>query len=66
MRFSRVLLTGAAGRIGSCLRPGLRDELDELRLTDSRPVADLSAGETYTHAELDDRAAVGRWRASRR
>jgi nucleoside-diphosphate-sugar epimerase len=36
MIFRRVLLTGAAGRIGSSLRAGLRDELEELRLTDLR------------------------------
>ena len=36
MIFRRVLLTGASGRIGTCVRPGLRAELDELRLTDVR------------------------------
>ncbi len=60
MLFERVLLTGAAGRIGSCLRTGLRGELEELRLTDSQPVGVLGAGETYAHAELADRSAIAR------
>jgi len=60
MLFGRVLITGAAGRIGSCLRAGLHGELDELRLTDSRTIGDLTAGETYVQADLDDRSALRR------
>ena len=36
----RVLITGAAGAIGTALRNGLRGEWRHLRLTDSRPIAD--------------------------
>ena len=59
--FRRVLLTGAFGRIGSCLRAGLRDELEELRLTDLRaPDPPATAPETFVAADLADRDAVFR------
>jgi nucleoside-diphosphate-sugar epimerase len=52
MTFRRVLLTGASGRIGSCLRAGLRDELEELRLTDLRaPDPPATAPETFVAAD---------------
>jgi uronate dehydrogenase len=61
MLFRRVLLTGAAGRIASCVRGGLRGDLDELRLTDVRaPTPPPAAPETFVEAELADRAAVDR------
>jgi uronate dehydrogenase len=60
MRYERVLLTGAAGRIGSCLREGLRGAALELRLTDVRTIDDLSAGETFAPAALEDADAVAR------
>src|SRR5689334_3272562 len=60
MIFSRVLLTGAAGKIGSCLRAGLRDGLSELRLSDLAPVEPLVAGETSFVADLRDFDAVAR------
>jgi uronate dehydrogenase len=59
--FRRVLLTGASGRIGSCLRAGLREELDELRLTDLRaPEPAPVPPETFMAADLADRDAVDR------
>jgi nucleoside-diphosphate-sugar epimerase len=36
----RVLITGAAGAIGTALRNGLLGEWRHLRLTDIRPIAD--------------------------
>ena len=39
-RPQRLLLTGAAGEIGSVLRPALRGVTGQLRLHDLRPVAD--------------------------
>ena len=61
MLFRRVLLTGAAGRIGSCLRTGLRTELDELRLTDVRTPSPPPVGrEAFVAADLADRDAVDR------
>jgi uronate dehydrogenase len=55
----RVLLTGAAGAIGSCLREGLRPLVDELVLTDARMV-EAAGGERFMQADLTDRDAVMR------
>jgi uronate dehydrogenase len=51
----RVLITGAAGRIGTVLRAGLRDQF-ELRLSDIVPVDDPA----FVAADLTDAAAVDR------
>ena len=57
--FRRVLLTGAAGRIGSALREGLRPGLDELRLSDREHVEPLTGTpETFVQADLIDPAAT--------
>ncbi|HEY1518745.1 MAG TPA: NAD(P)-dependent oxidoreductase [Solirubrobacteraceae bacterium] len=53
----RVLITGAAGAIGSCLRDGLGPLVDELVLTDVREL-EPAAGERFVQAELTDREAV--------
>lgn len=53
----RVLITGAAGRIGSCLREGLRPLVDELVLTDAR-VLEPVANERFIRADLADRDAM--------
>jgi uronate dehydrogenase len=53
----RLLITGAAGAIGSCLREGLRPRVDELVLTDVQPL-EPTADERYFQADLADRAAV--------
>jgi uronate dehydrogenase len=58
--FERVLLTGAAGKVGSCLRAGLRDGLRELRLSDVGPVEPVAPSETSAPADLRDFAAVAR------
>src|SRR3954467_219902 len=55
----RVLITGAAGRIGTALREGLRDEM-ELRLTDIVEPEGLAGSETFVEADLADKAAVDR------
>ncbi len=55
-----MLLTGAAGSIATAVRPGLRVGLDELRLSDARPVEGLLAPETDAPADLADAAAVAR------
>lgn len=51
-------MTGAAGRIGSVLRAGLRDELRQLRCLDVRPVTGLADSEQYVQADLADAAAL--------
>jgi uronate dehydrogenase len=56
----RVLITGAAGAIGSVLRPPLRDGRAELRLSDVEDVTDLAANETFVRADLTDFDAVQR------
>lgn len=56
----RVLLTGAAGRIGTALRPGLRerDGLRELRLSDLEALTPEHPVETVAPADLRDADAV--------
>jgi uronate dehydrogenase len=56
----RVLITGAAGRVGSVLRPALRSGLTELRLTDLADIDDLVAPETSFPADLEDFDAICR------
>jgi uronate dehydrogenase len=54
----RVLITGAAGAIGSALRDGLRARYRHLRLTDIQPIADLAENEEAILADVGDRAAL--------
>ena len=54
----RVLITGAAGAIGTALRDGLRANWRQLRLTDIRPVQDLTNNEEAVIADVADRAAM--------
>jgi uronate dehydrogenase len=53
----RVLITGAAGAIGSCLREGLRPRVDELVLTDAQAL-EPTGQERFVRADLGDRDAV--------
>jgi uronate dehydrogenase len=52
----RILLTGAAGRIGTAVRPVLRELADEVVLTDLGDVPDLAPGEQFACADLADPA----------
>ena len=54
----RILITGAAGKIGSALREGLRGRYPLLRLTDIAPLDPAQAGEEIVHADLSDLAAL--------
>ncbi len=56
----RVLITGAAGAIGTALRNGLRSEWRHLRLTDIKPIADLANNEEAVVADVGDRTAIER------
>jgi uronate dehydrogenase len=57
--FRRILLTGAAGGIGSRLREGLREGRDELRLSDREHVEPApGTPETFVLADLVDLSAV--------
>lgn len=55
---SRILITGAAGRMGTLLRPRLAQADRVLRLLDIRPVASPSLGEEATIASITDPAAM--------
>jgi uronate dehydrogenase len=52
----RILLTGAAGRIGTAVRPVLRELADEVVLTDQVEVSELAPGEQFARADLGDPA----------
>jgi uronate dehydrogenase len=56
----RVLITGAAGEIGTALRQGLRPHWRKLRLTDVNPVVDPAENEEFVQADIADRAALAR------
>lgn len=49
---NRLLLTGAAGQIGTALREGLRGRFPVLRLTDNRDLGEAQAGEEIVPADL--------------
>ena len=46
-----ILMTGAAGRIGSFLRPELAGKY-KLRLSDIKPIKNLKPGETFMRADI--------------
>jgi uronate dehydrogenase len=48
------VITGAAGRIGSVLRSGMRDLADELRLVDIQPIEPEDEREQVLRADLTD------------
>ena len=52
--FDRILITGAAGEIGSTLRAGLRGVYPLLRVSDVRPLGDAAPGEETVQADLTD------------
>jgi uronate dehydrogenase len=55
-----VLITGAAGAIGTALRNGLRENWRHLRLTDIKPIRDPSPNEEPIIADVSDRGALER------
>src|SRR5216683_6945014 len=58
MTLNRVLITGAAGRIGRTLRAGLGKRHRLLRLLDLAPLDAAAAGEEVVHADIGDLAAM--------
>jgi uronate dehydrogenase len=56
----RVVMTGAAGRIGRVLRGGLAPQVGELVVSDRVTIDDLAPNERYTHAQLEDGEAIER------
>lgn len=59
-RFNRLLVTGAAGALGSVLREGLAPLARTMRLTDRKEFGEAAAHEEITLAELGDFDAVTR------
>jgi uronate dehydrogenase len=57
-RYDTILLTGAAGRLGTQLRRGLAPLCRHLRLTDRSPITDLQPHEEAHVADLADEAAI--------
>jgi uronate dehydrogenase len=57
-RFDTILLTGAAGRLGSHLRRGLAPLARRLRVSDRTPIADLAPNEEPAICDLADFDAV--------
>ena len=56
----RVLITGAAGAIGTALRDGLRADWRHLRLTDVKSIANPTPNEECVVADVADRTAIER------
>ncbi|WP_158921045.1 NAD(P)-dependent oxidoreductase, partial [Acidisphaera sp. S103] len=54
----RILITGAAGAIGTALRDGLRAHWRHLRLTDIKPIQNLTNNEEAIVADVTDRPAI--------
>lgn len=57
-RFDTILITGAAGRLGTQLRRGLAPLARKLRLADAAPILDLQPNEEALTFDLADEAAV--------
>ncbi|MCW5652871.1 NAD(P)-dependent oxidoreductase [Hydrogenophaga sp.] len=58
LRFTRLLLTGAAGNLGQALRPRLKAYCGTLRVSDLNEMAAASEGEEVVQAPLEDRSRV--------
>src|SRR6202163_956075 len=54
----RILITGAAGKIGDALRRGLRGSYPLIRLLDIAPLGTAGAGEELYAADIGDPAAL--------
>src|SRR5215472_14950677 len=58
MTMNRILITGAAGRIGRTLREGLAGRYRLLRLLDIAPLGAAAGGEEVVRADIGDLAAM--------
>ena len=56
--YNRILITGAAGRLGTHLRSGLAPLADKIRLSDRQPITDLQPHEESAICDLSDFDAV--------
>ena len=55
---SRILLTGAAGKVGTALRPILRTQYENVLLTDITAITDLAPEERFIQADLQNLSAM--------
>jgi uronate dehydrogenase len=58
VKAKRVLITGAAGAIGSVIRHGIAGQYEHVRLMDIKPIDDISADESFVLADLLDAARL--------
>jgi len=56
-KWRRLLITGAAGEIGSVIRPALQDTAGSIRLLDKRPIADAAGAQILT-GDINDAALI--------
>lgn len=54
MKHNRILVTGAAGSLGTALRPYFGQLAEHVRLTDIRSLSDMAAHEEFVSADLAD------------
>ncbi len=57
---TRILLTGAAGIVGTSLRPLLREKFSDVVVSDIAPVKNLAENETFVECDLSDLSAVSK------
>lgn len=57
-KLKRLLITGAAGALGTQARSHLADLAEEIRLSDMVPVAGVNGNEEFIQSDLGDAAAV--------
>jgi hypothetical protein len=51
---ARILLTGAAGRVGQALRPILREQYDQVLLSDLKEIDDCQGSESFKQGDIAD------------
>jgi uronate dehydrogenase len=56
----KVVMTGAAGGVGTMTRPHLVGAFDQVVVSDRRAITELHEGETFVQADLTDMAAMER------
>jgi uronate dehydrogenase len=56
----KVVMTGAAGGVGTMTRPHLVGAFDQMIVSDRRAITELHEGEAFVQAELTDMAAMER------
>ena len=55
-----ILVTGAAGIVGTALRPVLQKQYQHVILTDLQPVESIASNESYHPCDITDRDSIGK------